>query len=141
MDMLRPKDDFLSSGISFSEIQHYYNDACEAYVIPYDYQKHEFQELDHTMITIPENLMIISFPHESKLDPIGFNRLGGWDEKQGLKEVNLKTHFEAKVLSWKESYFAEQILENIREQKRKERLQQNHESNKVGHRPRKGRKL
>jgi hypothetical protein len=138
MDMLRPKDDFLSSGISFTEIQHYYNDVREAYVIPYNYQKREFQELDHTMTTIPENLMIVSFPHESKLDPIGFNRNEGFNERNGLKEVNVKSHFEAKVLGWKESCFVEQIRENIREQKKQ---QQSCENNDFRHKRRRGRKM
>lgn len=141
MDMLRPKDDFLSSGISFSEIDHYYDDMREEYIIPYNYKTHEFQEVDHTMTTIPPEVMIVSFPHESRLDPVGVNRSRCMGEKDGLKEVNLKSHFEAKLFSWKESGFIEAIKENIREQKKQQQSQQHSESHKAAKRQRRGPRL
>lgn len=140
MDMLRPKDDFLSEGIPFSEIQHYYNDDLDAYVIPYNPKKHEFQELSEDMVTIPKDIIIISFPPEFKLDPVGFNRLGGWDEKNELKERGIQSNFEAKVMSWSESGFEETIREN-KKAKKSQQLEKNTESPKVGKGQRKGRKL
>lgn len=141
MDMLRPKDDFLSNGIVFSQIQHYYDDIQEMYVIPYNSVKHEFQELDHHNITaIPKELMAISFPHESRLDPVGFNRKCGVDETDGLKETNLKSHFEAKVIDWKETGIEETIQENIKRQ-HKQQSKQNDESQKAAKRQRRGPKL
>lgn len=136
MDKLRPKDDFLSNGIVFNDTQHYYDDMRESYVIPYNYKTHEFQEVDHTMTTIPPDVMIVSFPHESRLDPVGVNRSRGMDEKEGLKEVNLKSHFEAKLLSWQESGFIEAIKENIREQKKQQQSQGHKESHKAAKRQR-----
>lgn len=137
MDMLRPKDDFLSNGIVFNKIQYYYNDIREAYIIPYNSAKHEFQELNHYNITsIPKDLIIISFPHESRLDPIGFNRKCGVDEMDGLKETNLKSHFEAKVIDWKEAGIEETIQENIRRQQQQSK--QNGKNHKATKRQRAG---
>lgn len=39
MDMLRPKDDFLSKGIKFSEIENYYDEDKRTYTIPYNPKK------------------------------------------------------------------------------------------------------
>ncbi len=143
MDMLRPKDDFLSNGIVFSQIQHYYDDIREAYVIPYNSAKHEFQELDLRNITaFPKDLIVVSFPHESRLDPVGFNRKCDVDETDGLKETNLKSHFEAKVIDWKETGIEETIKENImQQQKQQQQSKQKDESHKAGKRQRRGPKL
>lgn len=51
MDKLRPKDDFLSDGISFSEIEDYLNEEKEIYIIPYDPQKKELGKIDYETIT------------------------------------------------------------------------------------------
>lgn len=143
MDMLRPKDDFLSKGIVFRQIDHYYNDEQEAYIIPYNPKTHEFQELDYDkIIAIPNNLIVISFPHESVLDPVGFNRKDGWDETNGLKKTNLRSHFEAKQVDWKETGIKVTIQENIKkQQKQKQQSKQADESRKTGKRQRRGPKL
>lgn len=36
MDKLRPKDDFLSQGIVFSDIENYFDDTTDSYTIPYN---------------------------------------------------------------------------------------------------------
>lgn len=53
MDMLRPKDDFLSKGIVFSDIVTYYNVDKRTYTIPYNPKTHEFQEPDYRNIKEP----------------------------------------------------------------------------------------
>ncbi len=143
MDMLRPKDDFLSKGIVLSQIDHFYDDERKVYTIPYNPKTHEFQDLDYDNITsIPKDLVVVSFPHESVLDPIGFNRKGGWDETYGLKETNVKSHFEAKVVDWKETGIEATILENISKQhKQKKQSKQPDKNEKVGKRLRRGPKL
>ncbi len=139
MDMLRPKDDFLSNGIVFSHIDYYYNDAKKAYLIPYNPKTHEFQEVDYEKITsIPKDLIVISFPHEGELDPIGFNKKGGWDETYGLKATNIKPHFEANLVDWKETGIEATIQENI---KKHQQSKQPDESHKTGTRIRRGPKL
>lgn len=138
LDKLQPKDDFLSNGIVFSQIDHYYNDEREVYMIPYNPKTREFQELDHHNITaIPKDLIAISFPHESELDPIAYNRKGGWDETFGLKETNLKSHFEAKTVDWKETGIEETIQQNIKRlRQQKEQPTENYKKgNRVRRRP------
>jgi hypothetical protein len=113
MDMLRPKDDFLSGGIVFSKIEDYYVDVKEAYCIPYNPKKHEFQEINFSSITeIPKDIIVVSIPHESVLDPIGYNRKHGFDELSNLKESNLKSHFRAGQVAWKDTGIEEAIREN-----------------------------
>jgi hypothetical protein len=113
MDMLRPKDDFMSKGIQFSKIEDYYVDEKEKYWVPYNPKTREFQDVDFSKITdIPKDITMVSFPHESKLDPIGYNRMHGFVEMSSLKETNLKSHFKAGQVTWKETGIEEVIKEN-----------------------------
>lgn len=121
MDMLRPHDDFLSKGIVFSGIEHYFMEDKDAYVIPYNPKTHEFQEIDIDTITeFPKDLIAVSFPHESILDPIGFNRLYRSDKFFGLKETNLKSYITAEQVAWKDMGLEETIKKNINKPVKKE---------------------
>lgn len=139
MDMLRPKDDFLSKGIVFSQIDHYYSDDQDRYIIPYDPKTHEFREPDYDTITkIPQDLIIVSFPHESRMDPIGFNRKIGLDEADNLKETNVQSHFEAKIVNWKDTQIEQIIQKNLqRQQQQQKQNRQKQKNNKRQHRGRK----
>lgn len=142
MDMLRPKDDFLSKGIVLSQIDRFYDDDRKVYSIPYNVKTHEFQ--DRTTITLrpPKDLIVISIPHESVLDPIGYNRKGGWDETYGLKETNVRSHFEAKVVDWKETGIETTIQEDINKQHKQQKLsERTAKEHKAGKRQRRGPKL
>lgn len=113
MDMLRPKDDFLSKGIVFREISYYYNEDEESYAIPYNPSRREFQELDYENLTeFPKDLVVVEFPSECFLDPIGFNRKHGFPMLEGLKETQVHAHFTAKVIDWKETGLQETIDQN-----------------------------
>ncbi|MFP3596880.1 hypothetical protein [Chryseobacterium sp. SIMBA_029] len=113
MDMLRPKDDFLSQGIVFSKIEDFYIEEKSEYAIPYNPKTHEFQQIDLSSITeIPKDIIVVSFPHENVLDPIGYNRKYGLGEMANLKERNLQSHFKAGAVSWKETGIPEVIREN-----------------------------
>lgn len=139
MDMLRPKDDFLSKGIVFSQIDHYYSDEQDRYIIPYHPKAHEFRELDYDTITkIPQDVIVISFPHESKMDPIGFNRKIGLDEVDNLKETNVQSHFEAKIVNWKDTEIEQIIQKNLQRQQHHKPKEQKQKNNK---RQRRGRKM
>jgi len=121
MDMLRPKDDFLSKGILFDEIDHYFSEERNAYLIPYDPKKHEFRELDYDKITeFPKDLIAVQFPFQKELDPIGWNRQGGWDIKDDLKKIGVKGHFNALTVPWQETYLPAIIKENLERQKKQE---------------------
>lgn len=139
MDMLRPKDDFLSRGIVFDQIDHYFSEERNAYLIPYDPKKHEFRELDYDNLTsIPKDIIAIEFPFQRELDPIGWNRKGGWDIKEDLKQIGLKSHFQAKTVPWKETFIHDIISDNLKKMKEKQDQKVNIKTNsKKG----KGRKM
>jgi len=124
MDMLRPKDDFLSNGIVFDEIDHYFSEDRNAYLIPYDPKKHEFRELDYDKITdFPKDLIAVQFPFQKDLDPIGWNRHGGWDIKDDLKKIGVKSHFIAQTIPWQQTYLPEIIKENLKRQQKQAKKQ------------------
>lgn len=143
MDKLRPKDDFFSNGIVFSEVDHYYNDEKEAYLIPYNPSTHEFQELDYDTITaFPKELIAIEFPHERMMDPVGVNRKGGWEDTFELKETPVKAHFIAKTVDWKDTDIGETISENLKKEAEKQkRIQQETPTQNSSRRLRRGRRM
>lgn len=113
LDMLRPKDDLGSKGIVLSEIEDYYVEETRSYQIPYNPKTHEFQEYNFRTITqIPNDVIIVSLPHECDMDPIGFNRKHGFDETFMLKETNIKSQFMARQIDWKDTAIEETIKEN-----------------------------
>jgi hypothetical protein len=115
IDMLRPKDDFTTMGIYFSDINHYFDEEKNCYIIPYNPKTHEFQELDYDTITeYPKELLAIEFPHEYTLDPVGWNRHNGFNETQNLKRTGLKLEFEAQTIPWKETGIDETIKKNLK---------------------------
>jgi len=114
MNKLRPKDDFLSNGISFSEIEEYFNDATGNYIFPYDPQKKELGNIDfETISEIPKNLIVVEIPSELKMDPIGWNRQHGYDLKNGLGEIRLEMNFIAKTCKWEDIYVPQKIKANL----------------------------
>lgn len=145
MDMLRPKDDFLSKGIVFDEIDHYFSEEANAYIIPYNPKTHEFQELDYdSILEFPKNLIAVQFPFQRDLDPIGWNRNGGWNIKDDLKRIGLKSHFEAKTIPWKETSLPQVIRENLKvlkEKSSKGKLQNKPVSSSKKEQGNKGRKM
>lgn len=112
MGMLRPKDDFLSHGIIFSDIENYFDDTTDRYIIPYNPKTHEFEELDDQITEFPEDLLAISFPHQYKMDPIGFNRQMGVNLKDGLSSSGLKLNYTAKIIPWEKTFIAYLIEAN-----------------------------
>ncbi|MDN3706686.1 hypothetical protein QW060_22245 [Myroides ceti] len=145
MDMLRPKDDFLSKGIVFDEIDHYFSEERNAYLIPYDPKKHEFRELDYNnLVSVPKDLIAVEFPFQKELDLIGWNRKGGWDIKEDLKPTGIKLHFEAKIVSWKETYINDIIKDNLnrlKDKSEKEKLQSKPSVPSQNQQSKKGRKM
>ncbi|MBS1526064.1 MAG: hypothetical protein JST19_10475 [Bacteroidetes bacterium] len=138
MDMLRPKDDFLSKGIVFNDIDAYYDEGKRSYIIPYNPKTHEFQEPDYNTITAaPQDLIVVSFPFQRELDPIGFNRKAGLPPMAGLKETNVRSHFVAEKVDWKDTGIGNIIRGNIQKQQRQKQAIQ--AARKTGRRIRRGR--
>ena len=114
MDKLRPKDDFKSKGISFSEIREYYDrDRC-AYVIPYNPKTKEFQQDDVSkMNELPKDTIVVQFPHQMNLDVVG------WYKKNGnpfFRSQFPTLHYKARTLPWEETNLIEHIKRNVAEQ-------------------------
>ena len=118
MDKLRPKDDFLSQGIVFSDIESYYDGNKRTYTIPYNPKKNQFQEPDYRIITeLPKNLIAVEFPSERLLDRIGWNRKYGFDIKHGLVKQGLKLQFTAKKVPWEKTFLVDLIKSNLKTEK------------------------
>lgn len=117
MNMLRPHDDFLSKGIVFRDIVDYYSDEINAYIIPYNPKTHEFQELDYEKITdFPKDLIAVQFPFQKELDTIGWNRADGWDIREDLKQIGMRSHFKADIIPWDKTGLKETIKNNLEKQ-------------------------
>ena len=115
IDLLRPKDDYTTMGIRFSEIEHYFDEEKNCYIIPYHPATNQFQELDYDTITeYPKELLAVEFPHQYTLDPIGWNRANGFDETQNLKKTGLKLAFTARTVPWKETGIDDTIKANLK---------------------------
>lgn len=114
MDKLRPKDDFISKGINFTEIKDYYDRERRAYVIPYNPTTHEFQQDDVSKMTeLPTDIIIVQFPNQYELDVVGWNRkYNNSVVSQDLKQL----HFEARTLPWVDTNVIEHIKLNVAEQ-------------------------
>ena len=114
MDKLRPKDDFKSKGINFTEIKDYYDRDRRAYVIPYNPATHEFQQDDVSAITeLPKDTIIVQFPGLYELDIVGWNRkYSNSVANQDVKQM----HFEARILPWVDTNLIEHIKRNAAEQ-------------------------
>ncbi|RUT67965.1 hypothetical protein D0817_23410 [Flavobacterium cupreum] len=118
MDKLRPKDDFLSQGIAFSDIESYYDGDKRTYTIPYNPKTHQFQEPDYlTIAGFPKDLIAVEFPSERLLDRIGWNLRYGLDIKHGLVKQGLKLQFIAKNVPWKETFLLNLIKSNLQAEK------------------------
>jgi len=114
MDKLRPKDDFKSKGISFTEIKDYYDRERKAYVIPYNPTTREFQQDDvFAMTELPKDTIIVQFPHQYDLDIVGWNKK---NNIQSSKQEVTQMHFEARTLPWEETNVIEHIKRNVAEQ-------------------------
>ena len=119
MDMLRPKDDFLSNGIVFSNIASYYDEDKRTYTIPYNPKTHEFQQPDYKNIKeLPKDLIAVEFPSERLLDRIGWNRKYGFDLNHGVVKSDLKLEFTAKKIPWKQTFLADLIKNNLKAEKK-----------------------
>ncbi|MBT2623735.1 hypothetical protein [Chryseobacterium sp. ISL-6] len=120
--------------IVFEDIQHYFSKKSDTYLIPYDPKKHEFCELDYeNIISIPKDLIAVESPFQKALDPIGWNRKGGWNLKENLKQFGLKMQFNTKLIPWDKTFIIDVIKGNLeKKQNGKQRNLKNIPKNKKG---------
>lgn len=124
MDCLRPKDDFSTMGISFSEIDFYLLEDEKVYQIPYNPATREFADLDLQKITeFPKDLIMVEIPYKSIIDPIGYSRWLGIESKNILRRYPPVAEMKAKVQPWEKTEMAAVIKHNREKLKQTERQQ------------------
>lgn len=142
MDMLRPKDDFLSKGIVLSDIENYYDEDKRTYTIPYNPKTHEFQEPDYMNIKeLPKDLIAVQFPAERLLDRIGWNRQYGFELTHGLAKNGLKLQFEAKVIPWGKTFLFDLIKSNLKSEQNLQKTGEKQQPAQPNKSKQKGRKM
>lgn len=142
MDKLRPKDDFLSKGIVFSDIENYYDEDKRRYTIPYNPKTHEFQEPDYrTIRELPKDLIAVRFPSERLLDRIGWNRKYGFDITHGLAKNGLTLQFEARQVAWEKTFLVDLIKSNLKTDGRLQKPAEKPQSEQPNKKISKGRKM
>lgn len=113
MDCIRPMDDFSTLGIHFSDLENYVTEDDCFFQIPYNPKSHQMQKLDYENITsIPEGVIMIEFPVQQQLDPVGYARKHGFDLRECLRETPIKSHFVARILKWEDTFLPSLIEEN-----------------------------
>ncbi|REC62322.1 hypothetical protein DRF65_11465 [Chryseobacterium pennae] len=113
LDLLRPKDDFSTLGISFDELEDWYVDHRNAYAFPYDPRTHQIASIEwDKLVEYPKDLLFVEIPFVKTLDPVGWNRKWGWGETEGLKETGLRLEFKAETIPWNKTGIDELIAEN-----------------------------
>lgn len=111
-DKLLPKDDIWSKGIIFSELKDYYSYKENVFTIPYNQKTHTFQEVSLTVKEIPKDLIVVQIPHKNTLDPIARNKKLDFNKSDLLKKEGVHLHYEAKLIPWHQTRFAETIKRN-----------------------------
>lgn len=111
-DKLHPKDDIWSRGIIFSELKHYYSYKDDTYTIPYNQGTHTFQEVSLNVKEVPKDLIVVQIPGKRTLDPIGQNKTSDLNTSDYLKKQGVQLQFEAKVIPWHQTRFAETVKRN-----------------------------
>lgn len=105
MQMLRPKDNFLSDGIPFAELDDYYNEDTGHCDVSYNKRLQQWEFVDCTdIVRQPKDIIIVSFPTPEKLDPVGYARYHGFHLGYALEENPQKAHFKAKILKGEDSW-------------------------------------
>lgn len=113
IDLLRPKDDFSTMGISFDDLEDWYVEDKNVYAFPYDPKNFEIGDREwDKIVDYPIDLIFVEIPYARTLDPVGWNRRNGWEEREGLKETGLKLEFKAELVPWNKSGIDEIISEN-----------------------------
>lgn len=72
-------------------IKKYYQADQECYYIPYNPATRTIADLENRQINdLPKDVVILSFPSERLMDPVGWNIKHGFDPRMGLKTIGLR---------------------------------------------------
>jgi hypothetical protein len=117
---LRPKDDFSTEGIRFSDVSNDRSKDGRYYRLAYDPAAHQTAVLDiETITALPKGIVVIDIPTEVNLDPVSYALIHGWDMKQVLMVHPIKANITAKVVPWEETGMLTIIKENKQRSSRK----------------------
>src|SRR5690606_27082446 len=101
MDCIRPHDDFVSKGIPISAIEDFLSEDTNCYRIPYNPSTHSFEPIKiETIKAIPKDIIVVEFPCIKVLDPIGYARKYGLDQRECLRQCGIQQHFHAEKIKW-----------------------------------------
>jgi len=113
MDCLRPKDDFSTMGISFSDIDHCLDEDKMVYEITYNPDTRTFVEVDFNRVTsVPKDLIVVEISYLSTLDPIGYARKRGLDQNSILRANPPIADMKARIVPWSETPIQKIISDN-----------------------------
>ncbi len=113
--VLRPNADFSSKALVLTDFKdHLFYDG-DCYMVPFDTKAKEFRRLDYDTITkLPEELILVSFPNERQMDPVGWNIRNGLDPKFALKTIDLKPEIVPDIIPWGETMIPGIIKDNLK---------------------------
>ena len=117
MERLEPKGDPLT-GISFSELQDYYSEELRnTCTIPYNKMTHKIDDhFDHdSIVELPKDIVVVSFPTPEAMDPVGYSRTGAWTLESLLKEGPQGLHFVAREPKGKDNWLEYLVNSNRKE--------------------------
>ncbi len=113
---LERKDDFSTLGISFDDLEPYYDDDFTRCDIPYNKKTHQLvEDFDPDLTELPADTIIVSFPTPNEMDVVGSVRAGEGYLEDRLEETPQRSHFEAKELTGKKSWLVNNINSNRKE--------------------------
>jgi hypothetical protein len=116
MNSLRPKDDFApTAGIRFEEIEDYFIESTNHYLIPYNPITHSLEELDpETIKAVPKGIVFVEIPLPQPLDPVAYARIHGFDRDQTLRETPLQMKMKAVEVPWYNTPLRRIIADNLK---------------------------
>ena len=126
MDALRPKDDFTTPGIRFSEIDDYFFEGSRHYRIPHNPKTHTLEELDFENIkAIPKGIILVEIPLPHELDPVAYARIHGLDRDQILREHPIQMNTKAIEIPWADTPLKQIIARNLKRELEKNQAAEN----------------
>jgi len=113
MGAIRPKDDFSTMGIAFSDMEAVPFIVPEYYRFYYDPAKHSLGKVDVDTVTdLPKNIVVMEIPLENKLDPFRFAQIYGFDVETTLMRHPIRADMKGRVVPWEETGLPRIIEEN-----------------------------
>jgi hypothetical protein len=84
------------------------------YLCLYNTQKHTLYQVPNNLKSLPKNVVMLEIPYELKLDPVAVARERNIDVAEFVKNHPIQTELTAVVKPLSETWVAELILENLK---------------------------